>query len=95
MFLLGLGGGCSAPVGAYARKNADGKIVLTGLVASTEGASVIRVKDEDVEGAVLGVRLAREAIDRGAGEILDEIRKPQAKIHELYYPNPDLQSKHF
>ena len=56
--------------------------MLTGLVASTEGASAVRVKDEDVEGAVLGVRLAREAIDRGAGEILEEVRAPQAN------PNP-------
>src|SRR5512139_2045784 len=45
-FLAGLGGGCSAPIAAYAHSADSGQqsaISLTGLVASTDGRHVIRV----------------------------------------------------
>ena len=63
-FLEGLGGGCSAPVAAYAESNGT-VLRLRGLVASLDGQRVVRVVGEgspEAPGA-LGHRLAQEALD--------------------------------
>ncbi|HET9589142.1 MAG TPA: hydroxymethylbilane synthase [Anaerolineales bacterium] len=67
-FLSGLGGGCSVPVAAYA--TADQTIHLTGLVASPDGRLTIRVSGEGNDPLSLGAELARQAIARGADEIV-------------------------
>jgi hydroxymethylbilane synthase len=67
-FLSGLGGGCSVPVAAYATSNQ--LIRLTGLVASPDGKTRIKVSGEGNDPLGLGVELASQAIARGAGEIL-------------------------
>lgn len=67
-FLSGLGGGCSVPVAAYA--TADQTILLTGLVASPDGKMTIRVSGEGNAPLSLGAELARQAIARGADEIV-------------------------
>ena len=64
-FLQGLGGGCSAPVAAYAQDNR-----LVGLVASPDGTRVIRISGEDVDPIALGHTLAQQALAQGAGELL-------------------------
>ena len=84
-FLKALGGGCSAPVAAYAHlptpirrapsaphqvARAGGEVQLTGLVASTDGRRVIRVSGEGSAPAALGADLAQEALAQGAGELL-------------------------
>lgn len=67
-FLSRLGGGCSVPVAAYA--TADQTIHLTGLVASPDGRLTIRVSGEGNDPLSLGAELARQAIARGADEIV-------------------------
>lgn len=68
-FLSGLGGGCSAPVAAYAKD--DGSLIaITGLVASTDGQRVIRVSASGEDPQALGQDLAQQAIARGAEELL-------------------------
>ncbi len=64
-FLDGLGGGCSAPVAAYAQANH-----LTGLVASKDGRRVIRVTGSGSDPMALGAVLAQQALAQGAGELL-------------------------
>lgn len=64
-FLQGLGGGCSAPVAAYASKNH-----LVGLVASKDGQRVIRISGEGDDPHALGSALARHAWLQGAPELL-------------------------
>ena len=64
-FLSGLGGGCSAPVAAYARANH-----LIGLVASKDGGRVIRVSGEGDDPLALGSELAQQALAQGARELL-------------------------
>lgn len=64
-FLNGLGGGCSAPVAAYAQGDN-----LIGLVASVDGRRVIRVNGRGVESVALGTQLAQEALAQGASELL-------------------------
>jgi hydroxymethylbilane synthase len=77
-FLNGLGGGCAAPVAAYAEPRAlDGSIRLwlRGLVASLDGRQMVRVEgsgDQD-DPEQLGQRLAQEALQRGARAILEAI----------------------
>jgi hydroxymethylbilane synthase len=71
-FLEGLGGGCAVPVAAYA--TCDGQTLdLRGLVASLDGRQVVRVAGRAPAGDPihLGRRLARDALSRGAGQILE------------------------
>lgn len=67
-FLSGLGGGCSVPVAAYAVANQT--VILTGLVASPDGKTTIKVSGEGNDPLGLGVELAGQAIARGADKIL-------------------------
>jgi hydroxymethylbilane synthase len=72
-FLQGLGGGCSAPVAAYAQaqiSNTKYQIAIEGLVASTDGRKVIRLRSQGDDSRSLGAELAREALAQGAGELL-------------------------
>jgi hydroxymethylbilane synthase len=66
-FLLGLGGGCAAPAGAYAGlEAADGMIHLRGMAASGDGGRIVRVSGEGVDPVELGSRLAQQALAQGA-----------------------------
>ena len=64
-FLAELGGGCDLPVGAHATVHGDG-LVLTGLIASHDGATVLRRTVRGDDPGALGKELARELLD-GAG----------------------------
>jgi hydroxymethylbilane synthase len=67
-FLLGMGGGCSAPVAAYGHLSAEGELQLDGLVSDAAGGRVVRVAGSGGNG--LGRRLADEALALGAGDLL-------------------------
>lgn len=69
-FLKALGGGCSAPIGAYSRVNAQGELKLCGLVASTNGQKVIHVFNKNEDPQQLGALVAQEALEMGAGALL-------------------------
>jgi hydroxymethylbilane synthase len=69
-FLASLGGGCSIPVAAKAILKGD-KIYLLGLVASIDGSRVIRVHAQGMDAQDLGKDLAKQALEQGAGEILN------------------------
>jgi hydroxymethylbilane synthase len=68
-FLQQLGGGCATPVAAYAVQGKNG-LHMTGLVAAISGGKQIQVTGHGDDGWELGARLAQEALDQGAGEIL-------------------------
>ncbi|MCU1457331.1 MAG: hydroxymethylbilane synthase [Actinomycetia bacterium] len=77
-FLGAIGGGCSLPCGALARTVADGALVLDVLLASLDGATVLR---ELVAGAVdetpadLGARAGRVLLEEhGGAALLRELR---------------------
>jgi hydroxymethylbilane synthase len=72
-FLQALGGGCAAPVGAYAVEAGSGEVRLDGLVASPDGRKVVRVSGEG-SSEEIGERLAREALAAGADAILRGVR---------------------
>jgi hydroxymethylbilane synthase len=69
-FLSGLGGGCSLPIGAYARLNGE-QIELLGVVAAPQGGALIRLTGQGPEPEALGLELARQALEQGAGKILE------------------------
>lgn len=72
-FLAGLGGGCAVPIAAYARLEGE-EIWLQGRVAGLDGSRQIDVNGRVPvgEAAALGNRLAREALDLGAAQLLEE-----------------------
>jgi hydroxymethylbilane synthase len=82
--LLGtLEGGCQVPIAAHAsfRRGGErgaGMLDLAAYVGSLDGERSVRgqrfTHADDPEG--LGIFLAAELLERGAGEILDEIRTP-------------------
>lgn len=69
-FLNSLGGGCSAPVAAYAISDSQSLVSMVGLAASLDGRCAIRVSGEGTDPLALGAELAYRALARGAGEML-------------------------
>ncbi|TCJ20611.1 hydroxymethylbilane synthase [Rubrobacter taiwanensis] len=72
-FLRALEGGCRVPVGVLARTEGAG-VVLQGVAASPDGGALYRGELRGERPEETGVRLAQELLERGAGEILEEIR---------------------
>jgi hydroxymethylbilane synthase len=68
-FLSALGGGCSAPVAAYAEAGNLG-LRLTGLVASLDGKQVVRIAKEGGEPVLLATEAAQQAKLSGAQALL-------------------------
>ena len=82
-FLAALGGGCAVPIAAYARVEA-GQVYLRGRVSALDGSRRIDVSISgpaqqeagglrSAEAVRLGQTLAREALRRGAGDILEAV----------------------
>jgi hydroxymethylbilane synthase len=67
-FLAALGGGCSLPVGAYAEVR-DGQINLRAVVAAPDGSQIMRFSASGSQPLLLGERLAKQALEEGAGDI--------------------------
>ena len=65
-FLRGLGGGCAAPVAAYAAR-LGGTLTLTGFAAA-QGRAGVRVSGQGSDPHELGLRLARQALSFSPGE---------------------------
>lgn len=73
-FLASLEGGCQVPMAAHATLTGD-SLRLTGLVASMNGARLVRDTVQGIAGeaAQLGEALAQRLLEQGAREILQEI----------------------
>jgi hydroxymethylbilane synthase len=72
-FLRELGGGCRVPIAAYATLQ-GGRLWLRGLVASADGARMVRgsVTGRPEEASRLGQGLARQLLAGGCAELLRE-----------------------
>jgi len=85
-FLRQLEGGCQVPIGVnsrFAGPEANGELILTGMVASLDGLRLIRdtVSGPQEDPEAIGRNLAHRLRDQGAGAILEEIFatvRPQA-----------------
>jgi len=74
-FLAGLGGGCAAPVAAFAQVGSDGHLEMTALVANPDGSGSVRVQGDGPDAEALGAQLAEKAISQGAKTILDDAQE--------------------
>jgi hydroxymethylbilane synthase len=75
-FLAGLGGGCQVPVAALATIEGD-RLSLAGVVCDPEGETLIRVESSGAmrSASAVGEEASREAIERGAAEILAAVAR--------------------
>ncbi len=75
-FLATVGGGCSMPVGAYAKLTDARTVLLTGCITSLDGKQVIRGEMSGTTDEVeeLGKRLAKHLLEQGAQNIVDGLR---------------------
>lgn len=75
-FLRTLEGGCSAPIGALARIEGN-ELVFQGILLTPNGQKRIYIsKNGEVsESDELGKRFAREVLDHGGDEIMQEIKR--------------------
>jgi hydroxymethylbilane synthase len=65
-----LDAGCRVPLAAYACEADDDAIQLQTLIASPDGTRLIRVSGEGADPLELGHKLAGQALERGARELL-------------------------
>lgn len=69
-FLAALGGGCDAPVGAYATVDAAGTVYLEAMIASLDGHVVIRRRGSGRDPEVVGSSLGKQLLEIDvAGEL--------------------------
>ena len=69
-----LNGGCQVPIACYAVLEGE-QLWLRGLVGQPDGALLLRAEGRapNVEAEALGVRIAEELLQQGAGKILQDI----------------------
>jgi hydroxymethylbilane synthase len=75
-----LEGGCQVPIAAYGELEGD-SLRLRGLVGSIDGKVLItgELKGTTANAEALGIELAEQLLDKGAGEILEEVYKMDLK----------------
>ena len=75
-FLRRLEGGCQVPIGALALVE-SGQLYIEGVVGNLDGTKNLRgqLNGDVSEAEALGTRLAEALIEKGAGEILEEVRR--------------------
>ena len=71
-FLAALGGGCTLPVGAWARPGAGARLTMDALMASRDGRTLLRRHAGGPDPRELGRRLAHELLDECGGRALDD-----------------------
>jgi hydroxymethylbilane synthase len=69
-YLREIGEGCQLPVGALATVGADGRMTLTGMIASLDGHSLLRHSDVGEDAVTLGRSVARYLLDEGGATVL-------------------------
>lgn len=74
-FLAHLEGGCQVPLGCFSKVK-NGILTMGGFVASVDGKQYIRedISGDITKGAEIGVQLAEKMLEKGAKEILDQIK---------------------
>ena len=73
-YLREIGEGCQLPVGALATVDADGRMTLTGMIATLDGHTLLRHSDVGDDPVMLGRSVARHLLDEGgATALLSEV----------------------
>jgi hydroxymethylbilane synthase len=76
-----LGGGCQTPIGALATPREEGQLELVAVVISIDGSRAVRTvaRGSRDQAEALGKLAARQLVEDGAGEILDEAQRAQRR----------------
>ncbi|MGZ4123762.1 MAG: hydroxymethylbilane synthase [Tumebacillaceae bacterium] len=74
-----LNGGCQVPIGAYAEYVGE-ELRLTGIVGSTDGKTLLRVTATGTDPVALGHLVSDSLIEKGAGEILAQVREELNRV---------------
>jgi hydroxymethylbilane synthase len=69
-YLREIGEGCQLPVGALATVGQDGRLTLTGMIASLDGHTLLRHGDTGDDAEELGRAVARHLLDEGGATAL-------------------------
>jgi hydroxymethylbilane synthase len=79
-----LGGGCQMPIGAYAADR-DGRLDLTGVVVSLDGARAVRADatGDAADADDLGATVAEQLLKQGAAEILADVESAQGAVEGI------------
>ncbi|MBU0991782.1 MAG: hydroxymethylbilane synthase [Proteobacteria bacterium] len=74
-FLHRLEGGCQVPIAAYGKLENE-SFILSGLVADLDGSTVLKdtIKGKKDNFERLGIELAEQLLDKGAGNILEKLK---------------------
>lgn len=77
-----LEGGCQVPIGSYALLQADDQLWLRGLVGTPDGSQMISAerRGHRDQAEQLGIALAEELLEKGAGDILREVYQGQPPV---------------
>jgi hydroxymethylbilane synthase len=80
-FLAHLQGGCQVPLGCFSKVE-NGILNMNGFVASVDGTKFINetISGEISKGAELGVQMAENMLEKGALEILNQIKSTNHSI---------------
>jgi hydroxymethylbilane synthase len=80
-----LGGGCQTPIGALAAAVEENQLELVATVVSIDGSRAIRASGRatHADAAALGIHVARQLIDDGADQILDDVHRAQAAVEGI------------
>lgn len=79
-----LGGGCQTPIGALATPDGDALQLIAAVVA-VDGSRLVHASDRGTmsDATGLGARVARQLLDEGADDILDEARRAQGAVEGI------------
>jgi hydroxymethylbilane synthase len=80
-----LGGGCQTPIGALATAVEGDALELVSAVIALDGSRAVRAtaRGAQAAAAALGARVARQLIDQGADEILEDARRAQGAVEGI------------
>jgi len=73
-FLGMLEGGCTAPIGAVAKIIKD-KVHFHGMLASLDGKNHVKINKHSTWSKNLGIFFAKQILDNGGKEIMNEVKK--------------------
>ena len=76
--LLGLGGGCQVPIGAFAETR-GGKLILNAIAGRPDGSEVLREQAQGSDPEKLGSETAQVLLRKGADRILADVYGREAK----------------
>lgn len=87
-FLRTVGGGCQVPLGAWARINEEGDLVLDACIAALDGSEEYRQRRvcAPEDGKETGHALAQELLDAGGAVILDRLLGDRSEVTSPFRP---------